>query len=156
MADKTLEDAIKLACDAHRGQTDKGGVAYILHPLRVMASLTDAEYQIAAVLHDVVEDAGIELSLIRHWFGDDVADAVDALSRREGESYGAFIERCAENEIARDVKWFDLCDNEDLSRIPSPTNADLKRVEKYQNAKQALMMATLHAQAIDTPPRLHA
>ena len=32
----TLEDAIALAIEAHRGQKDKYDAPYILHPLRVM------------------------------------------------------------------------------------------------------------------------
>lgn len=135
---KTLTDAIKLACDAHSGQFDKGGQPYILHPLRVMMMLSGEKRMIAAVLHDVVEDAGIELSLISHWFGAEVAQAVDALSRREGESYGDFIERCANDPIACSVKWADLQDNMDLSRIPDPGEADYARMEKYRKAADLL------------------
>ena len=43
----TLEDAIALAVEAHRGQRDKAGQTYILHPLRVMmrrdAYMTEAQ-----------------------------------------------------------------------------------------------------------------
>jgi len=33
----SLEDAIALAVETHRGQKDKAGEPYILHPLRVAA-----------------------------------------------------------------------------------------------------------------------
>ena len=36
--DNALETAIALACDSHRGQKDKAGQPYILHPLRLMLS----------------------------------------------------------------------------------------------------------------------
>ena len=36
----TLEDSIELAIKYHKGQKDKGGKPYILHPLRVMFKMT--------------------------------------------------------------------------------------------------------------------
>src|SRR5687767_7834956 len=51
-----LERAIAIAAEAHAGQVDKAGAAYILHPLRVMLRMRTASERIAAVLHDVVED----------------------------------------------------------------------------------------------------
>ncbi len=51
-----LQKAISIAVEAHKGQTDKGGSPYILHPLRVMMSLETEEEMIVGVLHDVVED----------------------------------------------------------------------------------------------------
>jgi (p)ppGpp synthase/HD superfamily hydrolase len=54
-----IENAIDLALRAHKGQKDKAGAPYILHPLRVMLSMdTDIERKVA-VLHDVIEDGGI-------------------------------------------------------------------------------------------------
>ena len=46
-----------------------------------------------AVLHDVVEDSDVGLSRIRYDFGDRVAAAVDALTKREGESYDEYLDR---------------------------------------------------------------
>src|SRR5438270_278019 len=54
----TLEDAIALAVEAHRGQTDKIGQPYVLHVLRVMFRCETEIERIVAVLHDVVEDTG--------------------------------------------------------------------------------------------------
>ena len=39
----TLERAIAVAARAHEGQYDKGGAAYILHPLRVMMRVSTPE-----------------------------------------------------------------------------------------------------------------
>ena len=133
-----LEAAFALACEAHAGQVDKGGHPYILHPLRVMLRLHEEEERIAAVLHDTVEDCGIELNLIRQRFGNAVADAVDALTRREGETYDDFIGRCGTNSIARSVKRADISDNMDLRRLPVVTPADRVRVEKYRAALRRL------------------
>jgi hypothetical protein len=134
----SLEDAIILACTAHRGQVDKGGAPYILHPLRVMLAVSDDERRTAAVLHDVVEDCGIDPATIAGRFGDAVAQAVVALSRDEGEDYDAFIERCARDPIARDVKRADIADNLDLSRLPTITPRDHERIAKYRRALDRL------------------
>lgn len=56
----TLDDVIALATFAHRNQTDKAGMPYIEHPLRVMKNVQAQGampyVQMAAVLHDVTED----------------------------------------------------------------------------------------------------
>ncbi len=52
----TLEQAIALAVEIHKGQVDKYGQPYILHPLRVMFRLEGEVAKIVGVLHDVVED----------------------------------------------------------------------------------------------------
>jgi (p)ppGpp synthase/HD superfamily hydrolase len=81
----TLERAIAIAAAAHTGQTDKGGQPYILHPLRVMMRCTTADEQIAAVLHDVVEDSDVTLAdLEQEGFPRSVVEAVEALTKRPG------------------------------------------------------------------------
>jgi len=81
-----LEDAIALALEAHRGQTRPDGTPYVLHPLRVMLALEDEGDRIAAVLHDVVEDSPVTLEELRQrGYAADVVEAVDRLTRREGE-----------------------------------------------------------------------
>ena len=57
MTASVLERAIGLALEVHRGQIDKAGRPYILHPLRLMAAMTSEEARVVAVLHDVVEDS---------------------------------------------------------------------------------------------------
>ena len=55
----TIEDAIAFAAQRHRGQKDKAGKPYILHPLRVMLAMHTDEERRVAVLHDVMEDRGV-------------------------------------------------------------------------------------------------
>jgi (p)ppGpp synthase/HD superfamily hydrolase len=135
----TLEDAIVLAAQSHRGQVDKAGAPYILHPLRVMLRLKDEADRIAAVLHDVLEDAGITVEFLREQgYREEVLGALDALTRREGESYADFIERAAGNPLARRVKLADLADNLDASRLPEITPKDQERLARYQAAWERL------------------
>lgn len=138
-----LERAIAIAVEAHAGQVDKAGAAYILHPLRLMLAMETDEERIAAVLHDVVEDSRWTLALLRaEGFSEEVLRAIDAVTRRDDETYEAFVTRAGRDPIGRRVKLADLEDNADLGRIPSPTEKDLARVERYRRA-----IAELRAQA---------
>ena len=140
-----LEDAIALASALHRGQRDKAGAPYILHPLRVMLSLgpnASESARIAAVLHDVVEDCGVTLEeLSQLGVSPDALRAIDGVTRRETETYDDFIARLTPDALARQVKLADLCDNLDLSRIAHPTPRDYERLERYCAAVAALEAA---------------
>ena len=131
----TLEDAIALALRAHRGQVDKAGEPYVLHPLRLLARFRDRPAQLTAVLHDVVEDSSVTLADLRaDGYPEAVVAAVECLTRRAGESYEAFIARLAENPLAQRVKLADLEDNLDVRRLPAITEADQARLERYRRA----------------------
>jgi (p)ppGpp synthase/HD superfamily hydrolase len=88
-----------------------------------------------AVLHDAVEDTELELhDLAAAGYPPEVVAAVDSLTHRADESYEAYIERVAMNEIARRVKVVDLRENlANNLRLPrSPATAD--RIARYQRA----------------------
>ena len=113
-----VADAVRIAREAHEGQVDKAGHPYIGHVLRVMRRLDTDEEQMAAALHDVIEDtdAGPE-SLLGQGVPEDVVDAVLALTKRDGETYDDFVIRVGAHPIARQVKIADLADNSDPRRI---------------------------------------
>jgi len=131
----TVEDAVAIAARAHRGQKDKAGAPYLLHPLRLMLRMETEAAMMAAVLHDVVEDTEWTLERLREvGFPDEVLEAVDCLTRGEGESYEGFIERVRTNPVARQVKIADLEDNMNIRRISRLGARDLERLEKYHRA----------------------
>jgi (p)ppGpp synthase/HD superfamily hydrolase len=137
----SVEDAIALAARAHRGQryASPEREPYIFHPLRVMLSLGEPADQIAAVLHDVVEDTDVELRhLVAAGYPPEVVAAIDALSHRADESYDEYIERVAANEIACRVKLADLRQNlaNNLRLPPTPGNAE--RIARYERAVSRL------------------
>lgn len=138
----TLEDAISLAVEAHRGQRDKSGQPYILHVLRVMFRL-DTEYErMAGVLHDVVEDTPYSLDDLRRLgYPEPVVEAVDCLTRRPDETYEQFIERAIANPIARLVKLADLEDNMDIRRLSELTERDRERMNRYIQARNRVQQA---------------
>lgn len=110
----TLEKAIEIAAKAHAGQRDKAGMPYILHPMRVMLSMPHNEIkaQMAAILHDVVEDSPMGLGdLDDECFPVDVVRAVDKLTHLDPHSYEEYIERVCTDPLAALVKWGDLLDH---------------------------------------------
>lgn len=132
----TLALAIELAAKTYGYAPGKDGKPAIFHPLRVMMAEYEVEgddHRIVGVLHDLVEDwPGWTVGALRdRGFAPHILDAIDAITRREGEEYMAYIARCARNEIARDVKLADLADNMrrcDMS--PSPHNRSLHRDQR--------------------------
>ena len=130
-----LEKALALALKAHAGQKDKADQPYILHPLRVMVQMEDSRAKIVALLHDVLEDSEITLNeLSQAGFEDEILQAVDCLTKRDGEDYFAYLERVAQNKLARQVKMADLKDNLDVTRLKEITPADRQRLNKYLKA----------------------
>jgi (p)ppGpp synthase/HD superfamily hydrolase len=135
----SLEHAIAIAAEAHRGQKDKAGEPYILHPIRVMLRVSTTEERIVAVLHDLLEDTPWErVDLEREGFPAGVLDALEALTRKPHETYEQFLVRAAGDPIAIRVKLADLEDNLDASRLQSPTDRDLRRMAKYESARTYL------------------
>jgi len=135
----SLEKAIAIAAYAHEGQVDKGGAAYILHPLRVMMAVEGEYLQIAAVLHDVLEDSDVTVKdLADAGIPQPVILAVIALTRLPGMSRNDAARMAASNPIARVVKIADLEDNMRLDRISSPTPEDYKRVAEYRSIREQL------------------
>jgi len=138
----TLECAIELAVEHHKGQSDKAGKPYILHPLRVMMSVDKDDEKIVAVMHDIVEDTDITLDDLRNeGFSEQVISAIECVTKGEEEDYDSFIERISHNPLAIQVKLADINDNMDLSRLSNVTEKDLERVEKYKKAKEKLLNA---------------
>ena len=62
----------------------------------------------------------------------------DSVTKRDGETYDAFVARAAADPIGRRVKLADLEDNSDLTRIANPTDRDRERVRKYARAIEYL------------------
>ena len=128
-----LEKAIEIAVEAHRGQLDKAGKIYILHPMRVMLRGKNETEMIIGILHDVVEDTPVTLDMLRtEGFSEEVIDALTCLTKEKGEDYGHFIDRVLTNPLATQVKLYDIEDNLNRDRIPYPTPKDEARFVKYE------------------------
>ncbi len=134
-----VEKARAFAQKAHAGAVDKAGEPYWNHPARVAGRLSDPAEKVVGYLHDVVEDTEYTVDDIRAAFGEETAEAVDAISHREDESWADYLIRVKSNPVARVVKISDLIDNSNLSRLPVVTAKDVKRQAKYNRALYFLM-----------------
>lgn len=124
MTNDILSRSIELAARAHRGQVDKSGQPYILHPLRVMQLAIRTglplHIQCAAVLHDVLEDTMVPFDDLAA-IGVDVVTAVRAVTRREDENYFEFIDRIAKSSSnIIELKLCDIGDNTAAWRLTTP------------------------------------
>lgn len=69
----------------HRGQKRASGEPYLVHPLEVAHILAEMRLDEVSVstglLHDVVEDTLVDLDTIRAYFGDEITQLVDGLTK---------------------------------------------------------------------------
>lgn len=145
----TLDRAIRIAVKAHKGQTDKYGNPYILHPLRVMGMGRTDDERIVGVLHDVVEDTEWTFDdLRREGFPERIIAALDCVTKRsDDEDYDVFVARTRTNALAIRVKLNDLTDNMDIRRMGEVREKDVKRLNKYLRAYR-LLAADLDSESI--------
>ena len=144
--DARVRKAFAVARAAHAGQVDKGGVAYINHPLTVAANVgEDTSAIIVALLHDTVEDSAITLDELQAEIPLTAAEseALRLLTHDDATPYLEYVAQIKTNALAAKVKIADLKHNADLSRIPEHTAKDLERVAKYRRALDILGRKTL-------------
>jgi guanosine-3',5'-bis(diphosphate) 3'-pyrophosphohydrolase len=80
-----VKRALDYAVECHEGQQRRSGQPYVTHPIavaRLVASLhMDPPTVMAALLHDVIEDCGVEAEALRKRFGPDVATLVEGATK---------------------------------------------------------------------------
>ena len=135
-----LERAIQIAVEAHAGVKDKGGKAYILHPISVMMRCETDDEKTVAILHDVVEDTDWTFEALREeGFTEKIIEALKTVTKHsEDEDYDEFIQRSLQNEIGSKVKIADLRENLDVTRIGELSEKDVERINKYKRALKTL------------------
>jgi (p)ppGpp synthase/HD superfamily hydrolase len=129
-----IEAAIQLAVKAHNGQADKENPnqPHMLHVFEVyhrvhemfsgiafnppvLTKYTQEEIEVAALLHDTVEDSKdnptaleiVDLDRIEREFGLNIREIVDSVTRRDDEFYRDHIYRAKDNEGGQLVKIAD-------------------------------------------------
>ena len=125
--------AMVIAYNAHHGQLDRSGVPYVFHPIHLAEQMRTEEETAAALLHDVVEDAGITIEALRaQGIPEPVLGAVRLLTHAEGVPYMDYVAALKPNPIAKAVKLADLAHNSDTMRLESVSDTDMKRLKKYR------------------------
>jgi (p)ppGpp synthase/HD superfamily hydrolase len=144
--------ALKYAAKAHNGQTVPGtDLPYVIHvsmvAMEVMAALAhedDLDGDLAvqcALLHDVIEDAGISYEKLAAEFGTDVAEGVRALSKNivlksKQEKMADSLARIKEQP--REIWMVKLADR--ITNLqPPPGHWDAEKVERYREEAQIIL-----------------
>jgi len=117
------DKALRISAKAHDNQYRHDGTPYIVHPVRVAKTVREMavsrgwsvkwlNYAVSvAYMHDVCEDTTITLYDLAEEFPREIVDAVDAMTRRDNETYFEYLDRCIQNPIAIIVKEADIRDN---------------------------------------------
>ena len=107
-----LKQALEYATKKHAGQTRKDGkTPFIVHPIRVAYMCFTEEEKIVALLHDTVEDTDATIEEINDLFGKKVAEIVDILTHKKGDSYKKYIGTLSGYLTASKIKRLDIIDN---------------------------------------------
>lgn len=134
-----IETALEIALSAYKGQTDKAGKTYILHPLRLMSKMTTEDEMCVALLHDAIEDSDFTAQdLLDKGMPAHIVAAVEAMTHHEQDAYDDYIAKIKTNTLATKVKKYDIEDNINVLRLDTLSEKDLQRIQKYHRAWKAL------------------
>lgn len=96
-----VREAYLAAARAHEGQRRASGEPYVMHTVTVATILADLRLDVttvsAALLHDVLEDTGVEFSELRDRFGPEIATLVDGVTKLGKIEWQSREERQAES-----------------------------------------------------------
>ncbi|MGQ0551116.1 MAG: RelA/SpoT family protein [Armatimonadota bacterium] len=96
-----VREAYLAAARAHEGQTRASGEPYVMHAVAVATILAglhvDPTTVAAALLHDVLEDTGVESSELQQRFGEEIAALVDGVTKLGKIEWQSREERQAES-----------------------------------------------------------
>lgn len=126
--------AMRIACEAHNNQLDKGGFLYIHHPLFIAQQLHTENDVVVALLHDVIEDTDMTIDDLKNLgIPQECLDAIDLLSRKEDDVYIEYIQSLRHNKMACRVKRLDLLHNLDFRRLLQDEKQE-SRLKRYSKA----------------------
>lgn len=135
-----IRRAKRIARHAHHGQLYGVRNYYMYHVEGVVELIqkvtSDPVIIIVGLLHDVVEDSDCyTINYIKNNFGTEIGEAVNAITKRDGETRDEYLTRCRANSIASFVKLHDATFNLNESKKENNT----KRMEHYSNTIKFLL-----------------
>jgi (p)ppGpp synthase/HD superfamily hydrolase len=149
---RMLVRAIEYANTAHADQTRRNGIPYIVHPVAVMALLgqwgvKDEEVLTVAVLHDLVEDAGVTVKSIERLFSQSVAILVYHLTHKDAVPKKEYIASFARADVPIEALLVKLADRicnvndfiyEDPEYAPNYAHKGRPIFEAFQSRRQEI------------------
>ena len=145
-----LAKAIALASEKHMGQFDRGGMPYILHPLKVMYYLKtdDMELMAIAMMHDIVEDCNVSFKELEEMgYTKRIIETLRLLTKMPGQTEAEYLAGIKSSPDAILVKMADLRHNSDIRRLKGISEKDVARMKKYNRMYEELK-ATLKLTSI--------
>ena len=140
-----LEKSLDLILRLFSDKTDKEGIPYIVHLMKVYEGVSSYNEKVIALLHDVVEDTEVTLEDLRYLgYNDEITIPLSYLTKKKGEYYSDYIERIIMSHDIHvyNVKLSDLKHNMDINRIKNPSVNDYERLtQRYRPAYEKLMNA---------------
>ena len=131
--------AMKVAYEAHHGQTDRSGLPYIFHPFYVSEQMDDEFSVCTALLHDVVEDTEVSFENLEKEFPAEIVEALRYLTRDKSMNYFDYIRNLRKNPIAKKVKRADLLHNSDVTRLTDCEDISERQISRLHGRyKRAL------------------
>lgn len=132
----TVESALSLVSWAFEGKPDKGGESYINHLIHVWQAVKnlgyDKNFQLVAILHDILEDTKISYTFLVEEYGVMVAQSVLYLTKSKDRTLEEYTVNLSKDKIATVVKIEDLKHNLDIKRLNRKLDkSDLKRINNY-------------------------
>ncbi|MFY9608042.1 MAG: HD domain-containing protein [Blastocatellia bacterium] len=136
-----VSKAFEFARDAHAGQMRDEGTPYIVHPVRVAATLVN-ELEVftprlvcAALLHDVIEDSPTTRGQIAELFDEEIAELVWLLTKLEDVSLADYLS-AIEAAGATGAPIVKLCDRLDNLRFLT-SSLRTEKISRYIRTTQA-------------------
>jgi len=121
-----LERAYVLSAQVHRGTVRLSGEPYLVHPLEVAYMLTkmnlDVPSVVSGLLHDTVEDSYLTKEEIKEFFGTEVAELVDGVTK-----ISRIEEQSSEESRAETLRKMILAMSKDIRVIL------IKLADRYHN-----------------------
>jgi guanosine-3',5'-bis(diphosphate) 3'-pyrophosphohydrolase len=145
-------EALKYAAEVHNGQTVPGsGLPYVVHvtmvAMEVIAALVhedDLDGDLAvqcALLHDVIEDAGISYEKLAAEFGTEVAEGVLALSKTDDIESKRDQMQDSLVRIKQQPKeiWMVKLADRITNLQPPPGHWDAEKIERYREEGRVIL-----------------
>jgi len=109
-----IKKAYVFSAKVHQGQTRRSGEPYLVHPLETAGILVEMKMDVpsivTALLHDTVEDTVTTLEEIEQYFGEEVRNLVDGVTKLSKIKFSTSEEKQAENfrkmimAMAKDIR----------------------------------------------------
>jgi len=140
----TLEQALGVFARAYENRAQWKGQPAIFHPLRLMLTLDRDDERIAALFHDLCHDCKdwSPARMAGEGFPASLTEAVDALTRRDGEDRIRYLQRLSANDLARRVKLAELVQGRHAMPPPPHSPEQIERLALYAREIPMLETAT--------------